>query len=440
MPEKLAGFDYWQLAYDERGGALGHSGSDLLADLPEGPISDLFVLSHGWNNNERMAQGLYERFFEQVVSVLGSSPPKIGVAGIVWPSMRWPDEESEPRVLGGAAGLDDDGAADPDDAHAVVDDAAIFDELRRTYFEPAELAALDEAQQLLQQRSENDADLERFQRLLAVLAAGGDVPAENDAGEAAMFETPARDVFDQAADLAPDDFEGGAAGFGGFDRQWSGARQALRQATYWKMKKRAGIVGSSGVSSLIERLARATPHLRIHLVGHSFGARLVSYAVWGLAHDTVADGSAVKSLTLLQGAFSHFAFAPSLPHAPGRSGALIGVPGRVDGPLIVTHSQRDLAVGNLYPWASMLSRDDAAALDSLSYRWGAMGHDGAQHSAQVPTEVLAPTVSYGFESGRIYNLDANDLIIAGDGPSGAHSDIFHPELAWSVLDAARLGS
>jgi len=59
---------------------------------------------------------------------------------------------------------------------------------------------------------------------------------------------------------------------------WSGARQALRQATYWTMKKRAGIVGSTGVSSLIERLAHTDPGLRIHLVGHSFVARLVSFA------------------------------------------------------------------------------------------------------------------------------------------------------------------
>jgi len=255
-----------------------------------------------------------------------------------------------------------------------------------------------------------------------------------------MFEEPAREVFDQAADLQPQDFHGGAAGFGGFDRVWSGARQALRQATYWTMKKRAGIVGSTGVSSLIERLAHANPDLRIHLVGHSFGARLVSFAVWGLSDGAVADGSPVKSVTLLQGAFSHFAFAPSLPHDPERSGVLAEAMARVDGPLVATHSERDLAVGTLYPWASMLRRDDAAALESLLFRWGAIGHDGAQRSAEIPAVLLPAGESYALEPGRIYNLDANAVIVTGDGPSGAHSDIFHPELAWAVLEAAGVGS
>ncbi|MEO6715179.1 MAG: serine-threonine protein kinase, partial [Mycobacteriales bacterium] len=399
MADDVAGFAIWKLAYDELGAPLQDGESDLLAELPARPISDLFIVSHGWNNNEQMALDLYEQFFERVATVLGTSPQTIGVAGIVWPSMRWPDEESEQQALGGAAGLDDDldlgdgvGATD-------VDDATLFDDLRGMYSEPAQIAALDEAQQLLEQRPEDDAELQRFQGLLAVLAAGPDAPQENDAGEAAMFDAPARKLFDQTADLDPGDFEGGAAGLGDFGRLWSGAKQALRLATYWQMKKRGGVVGSKGLSSLIARLGRAAPQLRIHLVGHSFGARLVSYAVWGLPGDVADNRKPVKSVTLLQGAFSHFAFAPSLPHAPERSGALTGTPERVDGPVVVTHSRRDLAVGNLYPAAAIVGRDDAAALESLAFRWGAMGHDGAQHSGEIATDVLSPGVSYGFEAG-----------------------------------------
>ena len=148
----------------------------------------------------------------------------------------------------------------------------------------------------------------------------------------------------------------------------------------------------------------------------------------------------MRSLALLQGAFSHFAFSPALPHAPNRRGGLVDVVERVAGPLVATHSESDDAVGRLYPWASILGRDDAAAFESLLYRWGAIGHDGAQHSGAIAGRVQRPGESYAFEPARIHNLDANGVIVEGGGPAGAHSDIFHPELAWAVLDAAGVRS
>ena len=47
---------------------------------------------------------------------------------------------------------------------------------------------------------------------------------------------------------------------------------------------------------------------------------------------------------------------------------------------------------------------------------------------------------YPFKAGEILNLDASDVVIEGDSPSGAHSDIFHPELAWVVAAAAGLNT
>src|ERR671913_264853 len=73
--------------------------------------------------------------------------------------------------------------------------------------------------------------------------------------------------------------------------------------------------------------------------------------------------SPVKSLYLLQGAFSHFAFADALPMDRSRGGALKGMAARVDGPLVASFSIHDTAVGKLYPLASLSSRDDAAGLE-----------------------------------------------------------------------------
>jgi hypothetical protein len=45
---------------------------------------------------------------------------------------------------------------------------------------------------------------------------------------------------------------------------------------------------------------------------------------------------------------------------------------------------------------------------------------------------------YPFAAGQILNLDASDVVRADAGPSGAHSDIFHPELAWVAAAAGGL--
>jgi hypothetical protein len=216
---------------------------------------------------------------------------------------------------------------------------------------------------------------------------------------------------------------------------WRGAREALRQFTYFQMKRRGGVVGERGLGPLCADIHAEAPAIRLHLVGHSFGARLVSFSLRGLAH---AQPSPVKSVLLLQGAFSHFAFAPSLPFQTSRGGALTGYATRVDGPIVVVHSVHDTAVGVLYPLASMASGDDAAALDNVLYRWGAMGHDGAQ-AVGADTYVLEQgSHPSTVQSAGFLNVNADAVISTGRPPSGAHSDILHPELARLALSTAGL--
>lgn len=438
MADELAGFPYWEFHYDERGAPVGSRPGDgatdpdgFVTELPRKDLSDLFVFAHGWNNREAMARHLYSRFFEQLRVVLegtGASA-NIGVAGIFWPSMRWPDESVPTEGEGGAASQLDAGPSD----------AAVFADLRAVYSAPAAQEALDEVEDLLARRPADHDALQRFHAAAAILAGPPEViDVPEDGGERALVEASPEDVFAASADLAPEDRMEGALGLGDkFDGLWAGARQVLRQASYWQMKKRAGVVGMNGLGPLISGLGERS-EIRIHLIGHSFGARLVSYALTRLARAGISSGSPVKSVMLVQGAFSHFAFADALPHAPGRPGGLAGMERRIDGPLIATHSPFDLAVGNLYPWASIAGRDDAAALEDLLYRWGAIGHDGAQASDAIEGRLLGPGEAYVFERGRIFNLDASDVIVEGDPPSGAHSDIFHPELAWTALSASAI--
>ena len=67
-----------------------------------------------------------------------------------------------------------------------------------------------------------------------------------------------------------------------------------------------------------------------------------------------------------------------------------------------------------------------------------MGHGGAQAVGAAAEALAAPGKAYAFAKGKWLNLDANQVIIHGGLPSGAHSDIVHPHTAWAALAAAAI--
>jgi hypothetical protein len=430
VPGELQGLRYWEVGFDERGRPGQAEADALLAEAPASGVRDLLAFSHGWNNDRAQAQRLYRLFLGQVPGLLagaGVDAAGVGCLGVVWPSKRWADEAEPTAAAGGAAAF-----APP----APLDDRALVTDLASVF--PDAGATLDQLGRLLAERPADQAELRRFQSLMGALAGGRDAAGSGeDHGEVALVEDHPQVVFARFAGAVPTPAgEGGAAGLGdAFSHLWDGAKEALRQLTYFEMKKRAGVVGRDGLGPLLGRLHGAAPELRVHLIGHSFGARLVSYALAGLPGQ---GGSPVGSLYMLQGAFSHFAFAERLPMDPGRGGALKGMAARVAGPLVVSFSVHDLAVGRLYPLASMSSRDDTAGADDLLYRWGGMGHDGAQASGAGQAPLAAVGAAYPFQPGGFTNLDCNAIVSRGGPPSGAHSDIFHPELVWAGLTAAGL--
>jgi len=124
-------------------------------------------------------------------------------------------------------------------------------------------------------------NVEEFHALLRQLTGAFDGAAE-DAGELALTssEQPVEDYQKLATAMSTGTDAGDAQGIGSFfGKVWNGAKDALRVATFWKMKARAGQVGRSGLGPLLEQLHLAAPTVRVHLIGHSFGARLVAN-VW----------------------------------------------------------------------------------------------------------------------------------------------------------------
>jgi len=434
MPEQQAGFSHWEVTFDEKGGLVQLSDGDkLVSEVAREGLSDIFVFAHGWNNDPQTARNLYLRFYTQMQEVLAGYPrtsARIGTVGVIWPSMRWIDE-SPPDRRQGAAGMDH--------IKLAVSDRQLVQGLRAVFTDFAQQNAIDGMARLLDGKAKDEQSLREFHGLIGQLAGAPDPTGSvEDNGESrGLLGEDALDVFQRFAALAPRRRVGGAAGIeDSFGKLWGGAKEALRAATYWEMKKRAGVVGKKGLGPLMGRLQRASAKLRVHLIGHSFGARLVSFCLAGLPNDPTSRG--VASVMLLQGAFSHFAFAAKLPQDPDRGGALKGMAARVDGPICVTHSLKDTAVGTAYPLASLASRDDAAALGDPLYRWGAMGHDGAQAVAAASAPLGKVGAKYPFGVGSFLNLDANHVITHGGPPSGAHSDIVHPQIAWALLGSARV--
>jgi hypothetical protein len=426
MATTLAGFPFWLLTFDKDGRPSEPAAVDaFIRETGEKKLADLFVFSHGWNNDPAMAMSLYSAFFAEVRKLVDDTTiPKrraasIGMAGVIWPSIKWPDTEADG---GGAASLDS-GTRD------------LFEELKTVFVSADERAALKTLESLLDQQKSSDQALEQFQVALKKLMAAGGANQLDDMESAALTgKAGFKDALTALAESGQAD--GGAAGLGDtFGKLWNGAKNALRVATYWKMKNLAGSVGREGLGPLLGRLHTASPDLRVHLLGHSFGARVIAYTLRGLPASALSP-SPVKSLFLLQGAFSHFAFANALPFDKTRKGDLAGMASRVDGPLLATHSLKDTAVGTAYPLASIAAGQDAAAFEDALYRWQAMGHDGAQAVDAKAAPLGTPGTAYPFSKGQWLNLDGNRVIVNGGPPSGSHSDIVHPHTAWAALAAA----
>src|ERR1700733_5502102 len=97
MTGQLASFPFWILRFDENG-IPDNTADILLQEMPAANLTDLFIFSHGWNNDEPTAMVLYRGFFEQVGKLVDDSGinkrpgAMIGVVGVLWPSILFPGD------------------------------------------------------------------------------------------------------------------------------------------------------------------------------------------------------------------------------------------------------------------------------------------------------------------------------------------------------------
>jgi hypothetical protein len=191
--------------------------------------------------------------------------------------------------------------------------------------------------------------------------------------------------------------------------------------TYYEMKQRAGTVGQRGLAPLIDELGQRAALQRIHLVGHSFGARLVTAAAM---HSTSPK---LHSLCLLQAAFSHNAFS-----SIGYFRKLVDSR-RVAGPIIITHTENDKAVGKAYAIASRISNDTSSGVGDASDKYGGLGRNGAVNMgasevSHTMRALLEPGTPYDLKGHLIHNLESSAFI-------HDHGDVEGKAVAWAISQA-----
>jgi pimeloyl-ACP methyl ester carboxylesterase len=172
---------------------------------------------------------------------------------------------------------------------------------------------------------------------------------------------------------------------------------------------------------LVTQIRNNRSDLRIHLVGHSFGGRLVSAAASQLPKDTLS------SMTLLQAAFSHYGFAAEW--SPGQAGGFRSAiaNGAVAGPIAITHTANDRAVGIAYAIASRIAGQNASAVGDANDTYGGIGRNGAQKTTEaIFAELLDVGGTYAWNDHVLHNLQADAFI-------KDHSDVKGEQVAYAIL-------
>lgn len=429
----IAGIPYFEAQFDKDGQLKGSP-----VRLPAG-TTDLFVISHGWNNDETEARTLYRNFFESFAAVrrpVDLPAAKLAIVGVIWPSKKFDERlaiSGSAPAAGGGASL---GGANQKAAEKAVADRLAA--LKGFFTEPRQQKALDDAARLVPDLEDKATARREFADLLRSML--DPAAADKEDASRTFFREDGKELMDRLK-IAPQDLgpraaaggasavapggpvagpHGGAAGLGDLvSGAFAGAMNLLNFTTYYEMKARAGTVGKNGVAQLIDGLATAVQ--RIHLVGHSFGGRVVTSAAAGSTTDKIC------SLTLLQTAFSHNGFSRSM---KGFFRSVVDSK-RVHGPILVTHTPNDKAVGVAYPLASRISGDSTAAFGDENDVFGGIGRNGTQkmEDGEARFGKLLPVGSdYQFQSGVFFNLEASDFI-------DDHGDVTGKEVAHALVRA-----
>jgi hypothetical protein len=437
----------WVVPFDAAGACTAPvRRARIIGEIAAGGYTDVFLFSHGWNNTFGQAMEKYELFISGYHDLVESyalrqpAPYKPLVVGVYWPSidliLPW---ETAPKIAGAAQGGGSEPAAM--DLNSMVRDAQQSLDPERA----GELRSLTTLAQL------TDAQARKLAELLAQA-----YPDDDELDAAGGTRTP-EDVMKTWFDLADAGFaedEAGPESFGvaredrvAVDLQSAGnlaaalgsarrldPRDILRAFTVYKMKDRAGRVGAVGGGPLLRDIlsadARPRPRPRLHLIGHSYGCRLLLSAICAAPLPRT-----VRSLLLLEPAVNYLCFAQQVPKVGGPGGFQSALT-RVEQPILSTFSSHDRALHDFFHIAVRRRSDlgelrvaglgQAPSIYAALGGWGPGGLTPAEATevplARFPNRYALNGVSY-----RVYALNGETGITS-------HSDVVNDWTFWALYN------
>ena len=445
--EQLQGFDFVPLTFDENGTLTSEDTWQALKDRVGSAdgVTDAIFLAHGFRNDVNDARALYDEFlrtFRQNMAQPGVAGALTGrrfiVGGVFWPSKTFRESFGD----GGVQSTDED-------ARQLAAATQQLEDLRALVgSDAAARQKLDEATTLLPSLEDDPDAQDKFVALVLSVVDGSDLdPSEgfdriqNTAGSrllsklAAPIILPTRKrTADEGGAMSIDMSGDGGAGEGSaqairgvFGTIFGKVGQFLNLASWYVMKNRCGVVGATGVAGCVRQLRKQHPRVRVHLVGHSLGGRLMAACAKALAQPPAVT---VSSLTLLQAAFSHFGL--SADNREGTPGFFRDVLAKqvVTGPMVATFSFQDTVVGKAYAIASRLAGDNTKAVGDANDPFGGIGRNGAQNLKEFASERL-------HDVGAPYTLKS-DVVQCLDGSGGlitSHGDVRNERVTWAFASA-----
>ena len=400
----------------------------LLDTARESNFTDIYVLSHGWNNTFKDAVGLYDRLLtgylgeRQVLGINGADLYRPLYVGIIWPStaLVLPWEEAPDFAGGGTDDLTERRDQGRTERHEIAQQLKDADIPR--FYELAEKTSLTKGEAL------------EFAQILASIwaDADGEIPSTEVAPTPEeMVELWARvdarsgNSSRKEHGFADDDDTEPGPGAAGF-LDFLDPRKPIQLATVRLMKDRSGRIGSKGVAPLLTELLTLSA-ARVHLVGHSYGCRVVLSA---LSYRSDIPRK-VHSVLLLQPATSYLCFAADA--GAGKPGGYRPALERTETPIFSTFSPHDAPLTRLFHLAVRRKSDlgDQQIAGIPPSKFAALGGFGpgglgtaVQEVRMAPKPFRYPIPGAGV---RVFAL------LGTDGISG-HSDVTNRYTWWAMLN------
>jgi len=402
----IEGFDFFPLTFDDRGQLESRQEFDLLTDRANAvPATDAIFIAHGFRNDVTDATTLYTAFLK-TFSAQVSRPEfhavagrRFVVAGVYWPSK--PFRETYDTGADGTRGLHDD-------SRAMADARAQLDDLKKHDASPDQRRKLEKAIELLPALDANTKAQDEFVELVLSLLEHSAL--DKTEGMPQLRQRPGSELLARLSDSTGD----GTRGIGGvFGTIAGGVGRFLNLTNWYVMKDRSGTVGAKGVADAVRALHASRPGIRIHLVGHSLGGRLMASCAKALCETPKLR---IDSLMLLEAAFSHFGFSSN--NGRGTAGFFRDVITKqvVKGPFVSTFSAQDTVVGQAYSIMSRLAGDNTREIGDASDEFGGLGRNGPQKTGEVANFPLnAPGSPYEYKTDVINNLDGSGGMIKNHG-------------------------